>query len=1053
MCYAAATVYDAANNQISTTAKALTITANTVPAVTLFEELDTDYDGKIDTVQITFDKNMSDATISANLSRLNVGGFAVTAFSTGTNANDAVVRLSVSTSVATGTDFKEAIYSSTGWQSAAGGELASFTYSAHNGSGVPRDVAAPVIISAVAADPAPNTADVDSGDTLTITFSETVSNFANITNANITSLLSLSGGQTWPSVGTAVWSNNNKTVTITFNGTGTIADDTVITAVNTTNKFVDSANNFYASSTTMTGSFTTDTIAPYLAIATDITASGASASTVLVKFSEAVLAGGGVNAADLAANYTVSGMTVASATQVSSTTYKVTLTGLLTTGTEYTITADDGSFSGAQAIKDLAGNNLGSPNSLTFIANDEMRIVQAEATSTTQIKVYYSRLVANSGNGSGACADSTACTAKYYITPSLGTIASVTVSDNVATFTITSSTMKGVAYTLVAANGVQDDPTAASASFDTGATDAITDLAGSKTLSGNPKDRISFTGKGTAINDFTDGWYMSDPFADGSVFSFTFKFKTKVYVGPNLYNNTTLRFDADGKNVISNTYKMKSATWKSISINCPTTSGFGYGFTGSNNSTCDRNLITGDYSGGLYEEGLVGYTSLNLTGGDILAVGPMINNATNAYVTQDTDNQLDMQAFALRSFTGGGNTKSIQAYFSDANNLYMGHASNHGTQAPILVRMPVTFASGVITDIADANNASDSLNLDAGSNPISKSTGTATHVNSADAIGVDSFIALALNGQTKRIYLGNSVGIGSSTDLDAFGSPVASEPTNMKTAGQTNLVLPGIKSGGSFPEGLLKVSPGQRGVPFLKLHNGKLYAARNVAAGSTHTNGAITEPNKTPSYAELYVCGTPSAGTAGSKYCSGADWTLVFTTKSTVVDGTRFDSTKNDNIAISMFEISPTGNVYVGFDSPSGFRVYRDAVGTSSDIDNTGWTQEGPTSGKDGFGDSTYNRIQSSTIAQDKNNVYYTYITVGGYNTTNLWHKPIQVHRQADDGTTRVAFGPFMIDSNLMAFIAKTRKNVPMGILVGIVLAAAVGLGLRRKYLHDHHLI
>ncbi|HMZ65847.1 MAG TPA: Ig-like domain-containing protein, partial [Leptospiraceae bacterium] len=764
-----------------------------------------------------------------------------------------------------------------------------------------------------------------------------------------------------------------------------------------------------------------DTTAPYLAIATDITASGANVSTILVKFSESVQSGGGVNAADLAANYTVSSATIGSVVKVTSTTYKLVLTSLLTSGTQYTITADNGSFSGGQAIKDIAGNSLSSPNVLTFIADDEMRIIQAEASSTSQIKIYYSRLVASSGTGSGACADSSSCAAKYYINPSLGTISSVSVSDNVATFTISGSTMRGIAYTIIAANGIQDDPSTAPAGFDTGSTDAITDLAGSKTLVGNPKDRISFTGKGTAVNDFADGWYMSDPFADGSVFAFTFKFKSKVYVGPNMYNNTTLRFDTDGSNVVSNTYKMKSATWKSLTINCPSTTGFGYGFDGSNNNSCDRDGSGVRYSGGIYEEGLVGYTSLNLTGGDILAVGPMINNATNAYVTQDTDNQLDMMAFALRSFTGGGNTKSIQAYFSDANNLYMGHASDHGTQAPILVRMPVTFSSGNITNIDDANNNSNNLNLDA--TPVGKPTGTgAGYVNAADAIGVDSFTSVTFSGQAKRIYIGNSVGIASSTDLTAFGSAVTSEPAVMKTLGQTNLVLPGIKSGGSYPEGLTKVSPGQRGVPFLKVHNGKLYAARNVSLNSSHSNGAITEGNKTPNYAEVYVCSTPSAGTTGNKYCNATDWSLVFTTNSAVSNGTRFDSSKSDNIAISMFEISPTGMVYLGFDSPSGFRVYRNAVGTSSDITNTGWTQEGPSGSKEGFGDATYNRIQSSVVVQDKNSVYYTYITVGGYDTTNLWHKPIQVYRQADDGTARVALGDFG-DSSLMAYISKTASS------------------------------
>lgn len=602
-----------------------------------------------------------------------------------------------------------------------------------------------------------------------------------------------------------------------------------------------------------------------------------------------------------------------------------------------------------------------------------------------------------------------------------------------------------MSYTVVVANGINDDPASAPSSFDTGTGDAIKDSTGTLTIAQNPLDRITFQGKGAAVKTFASGWYMDDPFVDGSKFSFTFTFGGKVFVGPNEFNNATLRFDADGQNVVTNTFKFQSNSWKTVSLNCPNTSGLGYGFDGSNNSSCDRDGSGPRYSGPLYEEGLVGFTSLNLTGGSMLMIGPMINNASNAYFTQDTDNLLNTSVFALRSFTGGGNTKSIQAYFSDGNNLYMGHASNHGTQAPIMVRMPVTFSSGVVTNIADANNNSDNLNLDA--TPIGKGYSGVIHVNSADAVGIDSFLAVTFSGQAKRIYIGNSVGVASSTNLDTFASAVASEPSGIRTSGNTNLVLPGIKSGGSFPEGLLKVSPGQRGVPFLKFHNGKLYLARNVSVNSSHSTGAITEGNKTQNYAEVYVCGTPTVGTTGNKYCNGSDWQLLLTTKSSETGSTRLDTSKNDNKAISMFEITPTGVVYLGFDSPSGFRIYR-AVAAGSDLPSgTGWTQQG----SDGMGTcpSCYTHIQSSAVAQHNSNTYFTYITVGKHDTTSLWSVPIKVYRQGDVGTSVIvgSLDNFNKPSTMMAAISQTAKGSKMWVFA-ILFVGIVLLLFRKKYIH-----
>lgn len=393
---------DAAGNTLANT-KTLSISSGIQPYIKTVELYDLDGDGNVDTLRAYFrdstnstNVDMSDSTLT-NLSQFSANGSAPSSVNTGTTANDHIVNFSVNNITGTGpnvlTSFSYTRSGTDSWLSTGAAQLASFS----SGYTVV-DKAPPVIKSVTATD--------GTNDKMTIVFSEDIpaSIRTAITAGTVGNYLILKNGNdqtiSFPSIASVTWTANN-TLEITFSGdvSSTITDGSSITLSNSS-QIQDAAGNFTVSTATMVGTFTTDLTPPYLTLVSDVTpasnySGSTGTSTILVEFSEGMKSDGGTNAANRIANYTLvpsaggSPITISSITVVSPDVYQLNLSTRLTSGTEYKLTV-------GTSTQDLAGNSITNPRELTFVANDILRVLSAEALSSTSVKVTFSRLIDNS---------------------------------------------------------------------------------------------------------------------------------------------------------------------------------------------------------------------------------------------------------------------------------------------------------------------------------------------------------------------------------------------------------------------------------------------------------------------------------------------------------------------------------------------------------------------------------------------------------------------------------------------------------------------------------
>lgn len=676
-----------------------------------------------------------------------------------------------------------------------------------------------------------------------------------------------------------------------------------------------------------------DTVKPYL-----VSAISNTPTTIRVKFSEAMTTGTGTTiSADFTGSYSVmeeastTPMTISSVSQPDpsdASLFELTLDSAVTAIT-YRVTSS--------TPTDVAGNVTGAPNFLTFLGNEQIKVVSAEAIDLLHVKITFSKPLLSS---SASCSTISGCATLYKITPAtIGDITQATVSSNSVTLTH-SLDQSGTSYTVVVANGISGD------GFDN--TASIRDSGDTQNVQAAPKDRATFTGLGNPYNTFDDGIYFSDPFVDGTTFSFAFNYGGKIYLGTNDQNNAAFRFDPGGSNSVLTNFAFAAGT-------CSTASGFGYNPAGS----CGADDIgpNGEY-------GVVGFTSAtvqpNATPVEILIAGPIKNGVTRGYYTQDLDTTLDFTEIGF-SVTGGANTKSIQTPYAVDGHLYLCMSSDHGTQAPICSYHAVSESGGVVT-VNSGTDMSIRSQADLGKNAGGSS-------NPADVVGIDSIVKFPYASASGKLYLANNGGLYYSANFDTTWSAGAIKSTPAWSG--TTLHLP------AAPAGLGKVRPGQRGVPRLLEFNGYLYMARNVAAG-------VTAPSsETASHGELWVCDPTTSGVATD--CESADW-------SRIISGSESDLPATN--AISLLQNNGTGTLYVGFDdltaTPSGVRIFRIATTTPPSLTgltmaSAGWNQEGA----NGLGSSS-NRYLFSAASETDGSQFYIYVTTGN------GAEAIEVFRQID---------------------------------------------------------
>lgn len=975
-----ANLYDAANNAGNTSStKAISIVVGT-PTITSIELYDTNGNGNIDQFKVVFNVSMNDATIdNADANRFTMGGTAATVVDQRTHdnlvsglggtiaspnndpsvANDNIVTLFTDDVTVQGTNTKTVAFTqNTGrWQSGTGFDLLTAT----DLTSVTLDKAPPVIISAVASYVNSNVS-VDSGDTLTITFSEATDK--SITTANINSVLTLSSGHAWGGITSITWNMAGDVMTITFSGSAsTVAVGDFITIVNTLRDTASTPNESISkvSINPITGSFGLDTTPPYLIFASDITT-----NSVIVQFSEGMNASGSDSTRyDRLANYTIiedpanggcpdvtftgGTLTVISPSQV-----RITLPGGQNfCNTNYRVTV-------ATTVTDLAGNQMGSPNYLTFVGLEPIKVIAAQALSSNTVRITFSKppLTGNNVTFSAECNTTYECGLRYKITPTIGddTITSAVVGSGTANYTVTlthNGTQSGLAYTVIVANATDGD------NFNNGSV-CIEDLAGSSCVQSAPNDRATFIGTGTVCSTLSCGTFFDDPFVDGTTFSFAFKYDNKIYLGTNDKNDAAFRFDPVGTNAILTTFKFINNA--ALSLTCSSSIRFGYIISGITGGTCGTN------GGANGEVGAVGFTSVELTIGsnnyEILAVGALKEAIDRVYYTQDKDTVLDMRNFGT---TGGNgiNTASTQLIYGINNYIFTGVASDHGTNAPVFNRAPVTDPGGVVT-------VGTVVNLNGSNIPkLGKQNGN-PYNSGGNTVGIDfiyrngSSTYMANNGGLIYIATSNMGTMAPSNNSQWNSFATDSTPS---TISGTSLRMPdkNATNGG----GLGKVRPGEKAYPYMLLYNGRLYLARNV--------GTVSD-GRVPLRGELWKC-TPN----GSGQCAPGDWSRIITGSETDLPG--------NAKAISMLISNGNGNLYIGFDDPvNGLVVYKNTsnnvAATSGTLASAGWTQQGVA----GLGSGSKYIINSASLYDNATAKNYLYIVIGnGLGTT-----PIKVVRQVD---------------------------------------------------------
>ena len=879
-------IYDAANLVGNTTAKNITVSAG-APTVSSIEQYDTNGNGKIDQLKIIFSINMTDSTIdNADASRFTVGGTPASLLDSATSGtgtiaapnndpgtiDDNIVTIFTDDTTVSGTDKKAVAFTQNAgrWQGSGLSLLTQADFSA-----VTLDKAPPVILTAVASDKVVSQVGVDGDDTLIITFSEPT-NQPVINTGNISSILQLSSGHVWGNITSAVWDSSTQ-LTITFaDTTSTAAVGDTITILGT---IADSAGNISVnkpSVSTIAGTFFTDTIAPYLVSAFNITT-----TTATIRFSEPVLMDGTANAANTIANYSFaedpsnacSDVTISSITVVSTDTVQLNLSGPLC-DIQYKVIVSN--------VRDYSNNTIGTPNFLTFIGNEQLKVVSIIPVTTTSFRINFNRPLkaGNNISGSGGCTTTTECAKRYYVAPAeLGTVSSATVGTGALANTVTvvhTVAQAGKSYTVLVANNQDSD------GFNNTTFGSVRDVSDTMNVQAAPADRATFVGLGTTLDEIVDGPFFTDPFFDGTSFSFVFKYGGRVYLGTNDKNTAAFRFDPNGNNAVTATFKFASGT-------CTTTTGFGYGTSPSCPTT----------SGPNGERGVVGFTSgTAVIGGnsyEILFSGPLKNNLGYGYYTQNLDVLLDWSQNTLASYQAGSNIASLQSIYVADDHLYECMASSHGQFAPVCGHYTLTASSGIVTPGTGTDMAAEAfeylgVKASTNANPAAKSGGN------NPVVGIDSIVKYKT-----YLYMGNNGGLMYSNNFSTFGSAVLSSPT----FSGTTLVLP------NDPAGLEKVGFGQRGIPILKEHNNNLYMVRNVAQGTGYTT------QSTALRGEVWKCSNP-----GDSKCDPADWVQIITGTETEFGGNSF--------TISMFQPNGTGTVYIGIDNATdGVQVYRIS---SSDI-------------------------------------------------------------------------------------------------------------------------
>ncbi|MES0489414.1 MAG: Calx-beta domain-containing protein [Leptospirales bacterium] len=562
---------------------------------------------------------------------------------------------------------------------------------------------------------------------------------------------------------------------------------------------------------------------------------------------------------------------------------------------------------------------VGSPNFATASGTDAVdatlpKLLQALSIDSTSVQITFSEPMS-----AGTVTDGT----NYSITPDLGSPLTITATSDPSVYIISHpDTQTGTFYTISV----------------TEATTPVTDIA-TNSIQAVPGSQATFRGQGSPIQTIEDGPLFTNPFADGSSFSFAFGFNNKIYLGPNDTDSGAFRFEPDGANPLAISFY--DTVFAFSAFQAPHTQADGISFF---------------QSGSLVDQG-------DATLKDFLFLVPVKAPKANYFwFTTDIDSQLDFYSCLIgtsANMVGGESISTTSKY------MYMGITSTaNGGKRPVLQSYSFDMTANTCTTgsfpLTDASNIP--AIGDSGGNSLSNGS----------PIGID---IIYVDGTT--MYVGNNGGLAWATVNDATAEPNAAADFTAVIddtgASCTTGNVPTDWCAGSNRTLALnltsKIPSGRKGLPFMITYNDGATTAHLLARNVTSSFGGTTRTG-----GELWKCTTTCTDLT--------NWSRVFTS-TTQGSGTGMETTNNK--AISMLTVN--GDIlYVGFDNEAdGARVYST---TSVPTDKTSFTEIGRVDGATancadhtgdtgGLGGFCYGYQMLSFVSETKQGYNYLYMTTG----------------------------------------------------------------------------
>ncbi|TGL63534.1 beta strand repeat-containing protein [Leptospira sarikeiensis] len=716
--------------------------------------------------------------------------------------------------------------------------------------------------------------------------------------------------------------------------------------------------------------------------------------------------------------------------------YVLTLSSAQTAGANYTLI---GSRSSLVDLSPLA-NPLTCPNYADFVGQEQLKVTSASCSSVTTVVISFSKPIKSGNNttGSGECSTTTECAKRYSFigTNSLGTVNSAKILDGIVCGGAAANSSKvcvthnliqnGSQYTIIAANNADGD------GFDNSTWGSIRNSGDTENVQSSPRDRASFIGCGTSPVNFSDGPISIDP--NGSTFGYLADFNSKIYNGPNNAGSGALRFgydgttpenvqftftkdtfvqDGDSANVSANT-----ATTRESSIAVPPYITLGHSGCTVNNAT----LATGCGPDNENSRGI--FTTGNLNGVPYIFIGGARTTPDGSgnymfdylYYSSDTSTNLNYKYIDMGSITGTV-TATSTAMAVQNNRIYPGFAKISNVGGPILggllggLNAPdlgyITFNT---SDSGTTGNCTSGSNCDAfdgtngrrfminympffgGPTNLLGVVSNNSSPNWAYYIGVDSMFTF-----NSRIYAANgglhTVGHNGSIIRSTTANPVNAcvGPDNCsdwtEIGPRANQKWHNSPTNNWFSLELSKLYdliPGDKAFSQFAEFNGNLYMTRTICVQSSQavamrtsagTVTGCTNGSDTNRRAQLWKCDPTLTG--GSGDCDSGDWTVVGDDNSGI---TNFGDSTNRTMTM----IVKNGSyLYVGFDHPSGIRIYRTNTANPGSASNV-WTQVAGA----GLTDSTNVQQIFSAVSVPSGGINYLYVSVGKNNV------PVRVYRQ-----------------------------------------------------------